>query len=348
MAKFCSKCGDPVATHSLDDISFGCPHCNQKFVVEASMQGEENTCPICNNVIKIPEDVANCRTKNKSISSLKSYTIIAVSCCFLVLLLIAAIYGIAAGVSWHDQQQVAKTGSYKQASKSAKPVSLPQKQVLNTETYKKLSKAAIPDSLPQKQVVQIAQSKDTAKPDVSSSVSKGKVVIKSPPSKETSLKIKGLYIGMDIQTVPALFKEKLSGQDWVVSAVSIKKGMEGESFVCADLLFVTIKPSGQSDFTESSVFAGLEGKVCSISLSPGLVNALFSASMMSPQAFAQQFLESYNIPNLTAEKGDEFSGIRPKWTYTSSEGVNITIGADKSISILDLLPLLEAKKKQFD
>lgn len=323
-AEFCSKCGEPVATHASDDISFSCLQCGQKFVVEASMQGTDNICPTCNNVIKVPWKQRTITPINRSKSKRKFYTIIAASFA-IVLVLIATVYGIAIVGPWRNQRQVAKIGPYKEASKADKPVSLPQKQV-----------------------VQIAPSKDTAKPEVSSSVSKGKVVIKSPPSKKTSLKIKGLYIGMDIQTVPALFKEKLPGQDWVISAVSIKKGMEGESFVCADLLFVTIKPSGQSDFTESSVFAGLEGKVCSISLSPGLVNALFSASMMSPQAFAQQFLESYNIPNLTAEKGDEFSGIRPKWTYTSSEGVNITIGADKSISILDLLPLLEAKKKQFD
>jgi hypothetical protein len=136
--------------------------------------------------------------------------------------------------------------------------------------------------------------------------------------KDTSIKIKGLYIGMDIQTVPALLKESLAIKGWAISEVSRSSS--------GDLFITIINPN---DMTFAARLESLpDGKVMVIALGSPLVNDLFNAADMDASDFVKQFISAYNIPEMRV------SDDLQSWAYTSPNGEKVIIFRSKGITIV--------------
>lgn len=154
----------------------------------------------------------------------------------------------------------------------------------------------------------------------------------------SEIKIKGLYIGMDIQTVPALLKEKFAGTNWGIHDVA--KGDAGKfsyTITGAENFYVAIGGA----LPMGAVIAGPDGKVTAIRLSAWVVNDLFNAADMDASDFAQQFVNSYNIPEMKVSDDME------SWTYTSPDGVKVKINDDKSVFV-EKVASAQERKQSFD
>lgn len=81
--------------------------------------------------------------------------------------------------------------------------------------------------------------------------------------------------------------------------------------------------------------ANADQEVVEIGLGTGLVDLWFNASDMSAQAFIQQFINSYSIPEMSPESSyNQFSeSIDTSWHHTSPAGFKLTIYENKAISI---------------
>jgi len=181
---------------------------------------------------------------------------------------------------------------------------------------------------------------------------------------DATIKVKGLYIGMDIHAVPAaLLKEKLVGMNCAIidatkdidmlasknctitdaakgSAITAFTGKHfgdfdyaGQQYVMAfglnlepEYFFASIgSRAGQS--TLGVFIATPDGKAISILLKGAFVNDLFNAADMDASAFVQQFISAYNIPEM------KVSDNLQSWTYTSPKGEKITIDTMKNVMI---------------
>lgn len=151
--------------------------------------------------------------------------------------------------------------------------------------------------------------------------------------KDANIKVKGLYIGMDIQNVPALLKEKMASTlmaDMVQDDVILVAGLTGNTYR------VLI---GSGLFGE--INAGPDGKVTSILLNTVTVNDLFNASGMEASDFAKQFVEAYKIPQM------DVSDNAQALVYTSKDGIKVTIDSQKNLFIVKVASAQE-RKKAFD
>ena len=90
-----------------------------------------------------------------------------------------------------------------------------------------------------------------------------------------------------------------------------------------------------------AVIAGPDGKVTAIRLSAWVVNDLFNAADMDASDFAQQFVNSYNIPEMKVSDDME------SWTYTSPDGVKVKIHDDKSVFV-EKVASAQERKQSFD
>jgi len=154
----------------------------------------------------------------------------------------------------------------------------------------------------------------------------------------SEIKIKGLYIGMDIQTVPALLKEKFAGKNWGIHDVA--KGDAGNfahAITEAENFYVAIGGA----LPLGTVIAGPDGKVTAIKLSGMVVNDLFNAADMDASDFVQQFVNSYNIPEM------KLSDDMESWTYTSPDGVKVKIDDGKSVFV-EKVASAQERKQSFD
>ena len=154
----------------------------------------------------------------------------------------------------------------------------------------------------------------------------------------SEIKIKGLFIGMDIQTVPALLKEKFAGKDWGIHDVA--KGDAGNfsgMITKPENFYVAIGGA----LPLGTVIAGPDGKVTEIKLTSMVVDALFNATDMDASAFVQQFINAYNIPEMKVSDDME------SWNYTSSEGVKIKIDNKKGVFV-EKVASSQERKQSFD
>ncbi len=154
----------------------------------------------------------------------------------------------------------------------------------------------------------------------------------------SEIKIKGLYIGMDIQTVPALLKEKFAGKNWGIHDVA--KGDAGNfahAITEPENFYVAIG----GGLPLGTVIAGPDGKVTAIKLSGMVVNDLFNAADMDASDFVQQFVNSYNITEMKVSDDME------SWTYTSPDGVKVKIDNDKSVFV-EKVASAQERKQSFD
>jgi len=188
--------------------------------------------------------------------------------------------------------------------------------------------------------------------------------------KEASIKVKGLYIGMDIQSVPALLKEKLAGKDWIISDAAqgsalnaiLQKGRgDGSDMTDAEKQSMTstilalgansispLEPEyffvgiAQPPFSGGGKFVALpDRKVGLILLKGSLVNDLFNAADMDASAFVKQFISAYDIPEM------KVSDNLQSWTYTSPDGVKVTIDTQKNVT-LEKVESAQDRKQSFN
>lgn len=146
---------------------------------------------------------------------------------------------------------------------------------------------------------------------------------------DPSFKIKGLYLGMDIKTVPAILKQKFPA---------------GQDFEVADMI---------SERQSVLVLHGVDGVVCIVACGPDnpaviaiafekvAVDALFNAAGMEASEFAKTFIEAYQIPGMNV------SDDRMSWFYLSPEGYRVNITQGKQLIIV-LTPNSTQRKKSFD
>ncbi len=146
---------------------------------------------------------------------------------------------------------------------------------------------------------------------------------------EPSLKIKGLFIGMDIRTVPAILKQKFP---------------DGQDFEVGDLI---------AERQSVLVLHGTDGVVCIIACGPDspavvaiafekvAVDALFNAAGMEASEFAKAFVDGYQIPSM------DVSDDRKSWVYLSPEGYKVSITLGKQLIIVKT-PNSTERKKSFD
>ena len=131
--------------------------------------------------------------------------------------------------------------------------------------------------------------------------------------------VKGLWIGMNINTVPAILKEKLAGKKNCLGMDVVVKDVQNG--LIPGSLCVFVLPDG------GVITAGADRKVNSISLSAPLVGLMFNADNMEASAFVKEFMNAYKIPSM--KPSDNWQN----WIYTSEDGVKVTISQDKSILI---------------
>lgn len=117
--------------------------------------------------------------------------------------------------------------------------------------------------------------------------------------------VKGLYIGMPIQSVAAVVREKFGG-DWQTKSFN---GQERGVYISSERV-----TKSQKEFTLDdgvAVKSDDSGKVISIGFTPPAVDALFNAYNLQPAQFAKVFMDSYGIDNM--------EGIKDGWEYVRDD-----------------------------
>lgn len=144
---------------------------------------------------------------------------------------------------------------------------------------------------------------------------------------EPSLKVKGLYIGMDIKDVPSVLKQKLPpGVGKNVSDV-----LDGRR----------VEIYGNVGFIEPCVVtADSQGKVTNIWFDYRVVIPLFNVDGMEISTFVETFSKAYNI---SMSMSDDMN----KWIYTSPDGTKVTISTEKDL-IMQKVPSASEQIQSFD
>jgi hypothetical protein len=144
-------------------------------------------------------------------------------------------------------------------------------------------------------------------------------------SKRQDLKVKGLYLGMDIKDVPAILKEYF-GDDASFEVSDVRRSEFSDGF-CVKV------------GTYTSIFADVKGIVETIWLEPPLINRLFNVQGIDATTYAKNFINSYKIPEMQPIQDPNISG----WQYSSPVGFKVTIFADKTTTIT-AIPILSEQK----
>lgn len=121
------------------------------------------------------------------------------------------------------------------------------------------------------------------------------------------LKVKDLYLGMNIDEVPAILKSQLAKHE--ISQVKVDKEY-GHKYV------VQIDNDGMGGM----VFADGDKKVVVIYFALA-IDDLFNSADMDANSYAEKFMSSYNIPSMEPVPGKDW------WQYTSPDGFKVSINA---------------------
>lgn len=171
---------------------------------------------------------------------------------------------------------------------------------------------------------------------------------------EIQVKIKGFYVGMDIKAAQALLKERLVTQNWQISNITTGDDQITRDFAeTNDHLLLVFESAVSSNYSleltsghqipkpVGTVIAGPDGKVRSIGLDSVIVNDFFNAADMEPSEFRQQFMSSYNLPEM--EPSDDLDW----WITRSPDGVEIRLSNQKAL-VMKKVPKIEERKQAFD
>jgi hypothetical protein len=166
--------------------------------------------------------------------------------------------------------------------------------------------------------------------------------------KETSIKIKGVSLGMELKNAHDVLEQKLAGTQWKVSQVCMSKLSKKW------MLVVCINPVSASNFDQALTMTAMgiggvgailradeDGRVVYVNLLPGFVDDIFKASNMEAREFAEQFTSAYKIPEMN------ISEQMDSWTYSSPDGVKVTVDMNKKV-LLEKTASEEERKSSFD
>lgn len=137
---------------------------------------------------------------------------------------------------------------------------------------------------------------------------------------QSDIKVKGMYIGMPIEQSLVCLKEAIKGtsaESWT-EHLKIEKQDNGTSKI------LLINGFGMPLVIVTS---DAQGKVDLYALEYVAVNAMFNATDLSLNEFAQLFIDAYGIPELKPDENHE------NLVYTSPNGVKVAITKDKGVVV---------------
>lgn len=151
------------------------------------------------------------------------------------------------------------------------------------------------------------------------------------PAKEPSVKVKDLYMGMDIKGVSGVLEKKFppntfrifgpakdnSGDSGIQVLGALLNGEQNDIYVG---IIAGMLPIG-------GVLAGPDGAVKRILLPTPVVDVLFNSEGLDASDFVRQFADAYKIPSM------KISDDLKSWVYSSPEGTKVTISTKKEIVI---------------
>ncbi len=150
-------------------------------------------------------------------------------------------------------------------------------------------------------------------------------------SKVEDFKVRGLYIGMDINDARKIFKED---NYYLVS--DVKKKFWGDK---GDLVFeVRVDDSS----AKLHVYAHKDKKVYKINLTPGMVDKLFNAEGVDIDTYLRAFMKHYGISKMTPDPTGN------AWEYTFPIGIYIVISQDKETHIKKVKKVPTSSEFTFD
>jgi hypothetical protein len=151
------------------------------------------------------------------------------------------------------------------------------------------------------------------------------------PQKVEDFKVKGLYLGMDIEDARKIFKE---GNYYLVG--DVKKKFWGDR---GDLVF-EVRVDDLS--AKSRVYAHKDKKVYKINLTPGMVDKLFNVEGVDIDTYLKAFMKHYGIPKMTPDPTGN------AWEYTFPIGIYIVISPDKETHIKKVKKVPASSEFTFD
>ena len=134
------------------------------------------------------------------------------------------------------------------------------------------------------------------------------------PASHLTFKVKGLYLGMDIEDVPAILTQM--PQSLTTPTIVVR---EGEDVVLSS----PRTPEHPISRSYVIVSPDSEGKVRQIQFTGGIVGDLFNCADMDTSEFVQQFMNAYNIPEMKRGVTDDWFEL-PCWTYTG-DGIEVNV-----------------------
>lgn len=178
----------------------------------------------------------------------------------------------------------------------------------------------------------------------------------------STIKIKGLFIGMSIDTIEEWCTERLESlptfsfkrlvnasegiQIFIIHNKNIIEQVE-QSIKSSDAnpstAFIAFLQNIQS--TQPSFILSKNGQVTEVDLNPDLVNALFDSESMDAATFAQEIVNAYDIPTLKVEQDQSNLFAKPKWAYTSDEGFRVVVHQTKRIELSKVASVQERRSK---
>lgn len=154
-----------------------------------------------------------------------------------------------------------------------------------------------------------------------------RLIAQEASSRQTSVKFKGFYIGMSLSEATGLIDLRYSS---IFGKVVIKESVDKDKY-----------RSYSFESASKAVFVFDNSLLLAYLFWPGdVVNKMFEVTDLSAEQFAKEFVNSYNIPKMTAESDDGSYGIASAsvqyWEYVSPDGVRIRIYAPGQASFLGL------------
>lgn len=162
------------------------------------------------------------------------------------------------------------------------------------------------------------------------SAQKGAKTAKEPKG---IIKVKGFYIGMNIDEVPTILKKHFP-------ELEIPEVFEVNG---------TYRIEAGNLLSYAMFIAGQDKKVIRIAFSGGFVNDLFNVADMKASEFADTFIKSYNISNADIEMGEEckVTGGEICYVYRSTNGFKVIIGTNdiSKTLVIDWIPTTKGERK---
>ena len=153
---------------------------------------------------------------------------------------------------------------------------------------------------------------------------------------EQILRVKGLYIGMNIDEAAQILCKLLG------TSFKVKELDEDEQMLNSFDRNVAIKYAIWGNGNGLNIYADKDKKVNRILLPSGIIDKLFNVSGVNAQDFAKQFTDGYKLPEMKAFSDNYKQG---GWEYTSANGYKIQIYESK---VLVMTKFPKSSEMKFD